>query len=84
MATDYDCWRAGHEDVTVDAILAVMHANVGNARRLIQAAVPRLAAARGCSCGSALAHALMTAPEQIPAPTRARLALLLDKYLPRS
>ena len=84
MATDYDCWREGHEDVTVEAILAVMSANVGNARKLIQSGVPRLAAARGCGCGSALKFAVMTAPEQIPAATRERLALLLDKYLPRS
>jgi len=84
MATDYDCWHETHEEVTVEAIIAVMQRNVGNARKLIQSAVPRLAGARGCTCGSALASAIMTAPERIPAPTRARLALLLDKYLPKS
>ena len=84
MATDYDCWHASHEAVTVEAIIAVMQRNVGNARKLIQSAVPRLAGARSCTCGSALASAIMTAPERIPAATRDRLALLLDKYLPRS
>ena len=84
MATDYDCWHETHESVTVEAIIAVMQQNVGNARKLIGAAVPRLAGARGCSCDSALAHAIMTAPEQIPAATRAKLALLIDKYLPHS
>ena len=84
MATDYDCWHESHEDVTVEAILAVMHKNVDNARRLIRASVPLLAGARGCSCGSALKSAIMTAPERIPPATRDRLALLLDKYLPRS
>jgi 5'-methylthioadenosine phosphorylase len=84
MATDYDCWHASHEDVTVEAIIAVMQRNVGNARKLIQSAVPRLAGARGCTCGSALASAIMTAPDRIPAATRAKLALLLDKYLPQS
>jgi 5'-methylthioadenosine phosphorylase len=84
MATDYDCWREGHEDVTVEAILAVMNANVGNARKLIRASAPRIAGARACACGSALRSAIMTAPERIPAATRERLALLLDKYLPRS
>ena len=84
MATDYDCWHESHEDVTVEAIIAVMQRNVGNARKLIQSAVPLLAGARGCACGSALASAIMTAPERIPAATRAKLALLLDKYLPRS
>jgi len=84
MATDYDCWHETHEDVTVEAIVAVMRRNVGNARKLIQSAVPRLAGARGCTCGGALASAIMTAPELIPAATRAKLALLLDKYMPRS
>jgi 5'-methylthioadenosine phosphorylase len=82
MATDYDCWHETHESVTVEAIIAVMQQNVGNARKLIGAAVPRLAGARGCSCDSALAHAIMTAPAQIPAATRAKLALLIEKYLP--
>ncbi|MBK7645208.1 MAG: S-methyl-5'-thioadenosine phosphorylase [Planctomycetes bacterium] len=84
MATDYDCWHESHDDVTVEAILAVMHKNVGNARKLIAATVPALAGARGCACGRALATAIMTAPEQIPAATRAKLALLIDKYLPAS
>jgi 5'-methylthioadenosine phosphorylase len=84
MATDYDCWHETHEDVTVEAIIAVMQRNVGNARKLIQAAVPLLAGARGCKCGSSLATAIMTAPDQIPAATRARLALLIDKYMPGS
>jgi len=84
MATDYDCWHATHEDVTVEAIIAVMQRNVSNVRKLIQSAVPRLAGARGCHCGRALASAIMTAPELIPAATRARLSLLIDKYLPRS
>jgi len=84
MATDYDCWHESHEDVTVEAILAVMQRNVGNARTLIRSSVPLLAGARGCTCGSALASAIMTAPERIPAATRAKLGLLIDKYLPRS
>ncbi len=29
MVTDYDCWREGHDDVTVDQIVAVMHQNCG-------------------------------------------------------
>ena len=27
MVTDYDCWREGHDDVTVDQIVAVLHQN---------------------------------------------------------
>jgi 5'-methylthioadenosine phosphorylase len=61
---------------------AVMHKNVGNARRLIQAAAPLLAGPRTCACGSALKHAIMTAPDQIPPEARTRLGLLIGKYLP--
>ena len=82
MATDYDCWHESHEDVTVEAILAVMAKNVGNARRLVAAATPRIAKEPGCACGSALATAILTAPDRIPAETRERLDLLIGKYLP--
>ena len=83
MATDYDCWHEQHDDVTVDAVLAVMRQNVAKARALILDAVPRLLAPPKCACGSALKNAIMTAPDAIPADARLRLGLLLDKYLPR-
>ncbi len=81
MATDYDCWREGHEDVTVDAVIAVMKQNVGNARKLIVATVPELSVARKCGCGSALKNAIMTAREAISPEARERLGLLIDKYM---
>jgi 5'-methylthioadenosine phosphorylase len=81
MATDYDCWHEGHDDVTVEGILEIMQRNVGNARNLLRAAVPRLPLERTCPCPSALRHAIMTRPESIPAAARQRLGLLIDKYL---
>jgi 5'-methylthioadenosine phosphorylase len=83
MATDYDCWHESHEDVTVEAILAVMARNVGNARRLVATATPRIAKEPACACGSALATAILTAPDRIPAEARERLDLLIGKYMPR-
>jgi 5'-methylthioadenosine phosphorylase len=82
MATDYDCWHEEHEAVTVEAVIAVMNKNVGNARRLITAAVPRMPGARSCGCGHALRSAIMTAPDRIPPEARERLSLLIGKYLP--
>lgn len=84
MATDFDCWHEGHDDVTVEAVIAVMNKNVGNAKRLILEVVPTLTAQRSCACSSALRGAIMTAPDKIPGATREKLALLLDKYLPKS
>jgi 5'-methylthioadenosine phosphorylase len=82
MSTDYDCWHEGHEAVTIEAVIAVMNANVDKAKKLILEAVPRFTAERGCSCGSALSHAIMTAPDRISPEARMRLGLLIDKYLP--
>ena len=68
--------------MTVEAILAVMAKNVGNARRLVAATTPLVARKPGCSCGSALATAILTAKDRIPAEARERLGLLIGKYLP--
>jgi len=80
MSTDYDSWHAGHEAVSVEAVVAVMNKNVGNARRVIQAAVPLLSTAP-CSCERALEHAIMTDPGQISPQARTRLGLLISKYV---
>ena len=81
LATDYDCWHSEHDDVSVEAVLAIIEQNVATARTIIQTVVPRLAAAPGCACGEALRYAIMTRRELIPAETRRQLAPLLDKYL---
>ena len=64
MATDYDCWHEAHDAVTVEAVIEIMQSNVGHARELIRAAVPRIAAAPACGCSDALRHAIMTAPDR--------------------
>jgi 5'-methylthioadenosine phosphorylase len=81
MVTDYDCWHPDHDAVTVDEIIAVLHKNAANACKLIAAAVQAMPETRECKCGRALAHALITDPETIPAATRKKLELLVGKYL---
>jgi 5'-methylthioadenosine phosphorylase len=81
MATDYDCWHESHDDVSIDAILAIMNQNVQRARDLIRAAVPMLPADLGCGCGQALQHAIITDRSRIPAQARERLGLLIGRYL---
>jgi 5'-methylthioadenosine phosphorylase len=81
MVTDYDCWREGHDDVTIDQIVAVMHQNSGNAAQVVKAAVAAMPAERNCACANALQYAILTDRKAIPAATRQKLALLLDKYL---
>jgi 5'-methylthioadenosine phosphorylase len=81
MATDYDCWHEGHDDVTVEGVLTVMRANVGHAKELIRSVLPRLAGERQCPCKDALQYAIMTDPSRIPADARDRLELLIGRHL---
>ena len=83
LATDYDCWHAGHEAVTVAQVVETMHRNVATAREVLRNAVLGLGRIRErtCGCGGALDSAVITAPAQISPAARARVALLLgDRY----
>jgi 5'-methylthioadenosine phosphorylase len=65
MVTDYDCWHPNHDDVTVDAIVKVLLANVEKARSLVKNVAPRVRAdqsAAACPCRTALEYALITTP----------------------
>ncbi len=81
MVTDYDCWHPAHDAVTVDQIVAVLHKNAENAAKVVRLTVAAMPAQRSCKCGSALAHAILTERDKIPAEARQRLGLLLNKYL---
>jgi 5'-methylthioadenosine phosphorylase len=80
MVTDYDCWHEGHDAVTVEQVVAVLHQNSANAANAIRAAVAAMPTERNCACASALKFAVLTSPEAIPAATRKKLDLLLSKY----
>lgn len=81
MATDFDCWHQEHDDVTVEAVVATMQKNVGNAKALIAKAAAGMPSERTCGCHEALRFAIMTAPDRIEPEARTRLGLLIDKYL---
>ena len=40
MSTDYDCWHEGEEEVTMEAIYAVMEKNIKHVKQLISNAIP--------------------------------------------
>ncbi len=84
MVTDYDCWHPQHDSVTVEQIISVLTKNAANACELVRAAVAAMPKERNCKCASALKHAIITQPDNIPAATRKKLSLLLDKYLNKS
>jgi 5'-methylthioadenosine phosphorylase len=80
MVTDYDCWHDGHDAVTVDQVIAVLHQNSANAALAVKGAVAAMPKERTCACATALKFAILTSPEAIPAATKAKLELLLRKY----
>jgi 5'-methylthioadenosine phosphorylase len=80
LATDYDCWHEGHDDVSVEAVVALIKKNVDLAKRIVKNAAERIPAERKCSCVNAAANAIMTAPDAITAEQRARLSVLYGKY----
>jgi 5'-methylthioadenosine phosphorylase len=84
LVTDYDCWHPEHDSVTVEMIVANLVQNATTAQQIIAEAVGRAPAARGCGCGRALAHAIITRPEHVPADLKRALAPLIGKYLPTS
>ena len=81
LVTDYDCWHPDHDSVTVADIIRNLHKNSENAQKIIRAAVKRLPVERTCKCGDALQHAILTDLKKAPAETRAKLEILLRKYL---
>lgn len=81
LVTDYDCWHETEEGVSIEAILAVLHKNVGTARRILQAAVRAMPTDRGCACAEAARFAVMTPADRIPPETRRAVDLLYGKYL---
>jgi 5'-methylthioadenosine phosphorylase len=83
LVTDYDVWHAEQAPVSVELILANLCHNIGNAKAVIKRAVASLGPERGeaCGCGRALKNTLVTSPKLVPAETRERLRLLVDKYL---
>jgi 5'-methylthioadenosine phosphorylase len=81
LATDYDCWHAVKEDVSVEAILDILRRNVENSKRIILEVARRLPLPGACRCGESLKNAIITDRKRIPPPARKRLSLLIGKYL---
>jgi 5'-methylthioadenosine phosphorylase len=81
LVTDYDVWHHSEEAVTVEMVVANLSRNVSVAQQVIRSLVPVLADLPDCGCGSALANAIITRPDAIPAAVKADLAPIVGKYL---
>jgi 5'-methylthioadenosine phosphorylase len=81
LVTDYDCWHPDHDSVTVDMVVATLTQNAATAQHVLARAVERLPIERTCECARALATAIMTRRDVVPAAARQRLDAIVGKYL---
>ncbi len=81
LVTDYDCWHPEHDSVTVKMIVTNLMQNARTAQAIIAETVGRLPTGRSCPCATALANAIITNRDAIPANTRQDLLLIVGKYL---
>lgn len=82
LSTDYDCWHV--EEVSVDAVMAVMAGNIERARRTLVGLASRLPVSTAqLPYPQAVRNALMTAPEHIGVDARRRLDLIIGHVLQR-
>ena len=79
--TDYDVWHVSEAPVTVEMIVETLNKNTKIAQQAIINLLKILPDERPCECKNSLATALITDPKVIAPEARARLGLLIDKYL---
>ena len=84
LATDYDCWHDGHDDVSVEAVIAIIQQNVATAKQIIKNAAHMIVQQRqqrNCPCAEALKFAIMTGKNLIPDETLKNLEPIIGKYM---
>jgi len=80
LSTDYDCWHQDEEEVTVEAVVAIMRKNAALARQIVARVVERIPQEHDCIASRALANAIMTDKNKIPPEARERLSAIIGKY----
>jgi 5'-methylthioadenosine phosphorylase len=82
MVTDFDVWHESEAPVTVETVVANLHQNSANAKRVLLAILDgALEQSDSCGCTTALKHAIITAPDKISAEQRERLSVIAGRYL---
>jgi 5'-methylthioadenosine phosphorylase len=81
FATDYDCWHATAEAVSVEAVIAILKKNSDLAKRALAQLATTLPDPHQSPAASALKSAILTPPDKIANETRERLGWLLNPYL---
>ncbi|HYI16919.1 MAG TPA: S-methyl-5'-thioadenosine phosphorylase [Thermomicrobiales bacterium] len=81
MVTDYDVWHEQDGPVTVDAVLANLHAMTDAVQTIVTALAAEALPECRAGCGSALANAIATSLGAIDDATRERLEPIAGRYL---
>ena len=82
MITDYDCWKADEEHVTVEMVVENLNRNASTAKKVLTDVIARIPKTpEDWPCHSALENAIMTDKKVWPAKTKKALAPILEKYL---
>ncbi len=81
MITDYDCWKEGEEDVTVETVIGHLMANAGNAQVILCRAIQALDIDTTCPEHTALQSAIITPQAHWPEQTIARLEPVLRRFI---
>ncbi|MCO5222323.1 MAG: S-methyl-5'-thioadenosine phosphorylase [Thermomicrobiales bacterium] len=82
MVTDFDVWHGSAGEVTVDMVQANHAANLETAQAILRRLTSMDLGQRTCGCGNALQGAIVTDPAVIPPPTRRKIGIIADRYLP--
>ncbi|HBF23483.1 MAG TPA: S-methyl-5'-thioadenosine phosphorylase [Planctomycetes bacterium] len=70
MVTDYDCWHPDHDEVDVEAVVAVAQKNAATVRDLVLRSVPKIVALGPSPWREVLRGAVMTVDREISAERR--------------
>ena len=81
MVTDFDCWHEDHDAVSVEMVIGNLQANASATEPILSGLMQRLKQDRPSSqAHTALANALITPQNQVPAETRSNLDLFTAPY----
>ena len=81
MVTDFDCWHEDHDAVSVEMVISNLQANASATEPILSGLMQQLKQKPPASTAhTALANALITPKDQVPAETRSKLDLFTSPY----
>jgi 5'-methylthioadenosine phosphorylase len=80
LSTDYDCWKEGEEDVTIEMIVQNLQANASAAQAIIKGIMEMAPVGDTCECHEAAKFAILTDKSRLPGDAKKTLGLFYDKY----